>query len=94
VDAPIICGIMPIVSYRNALFMQNEMPGIHVDERVVSRYRPDMAREEAEQVAVEICLDIAGKLYDVADGFYLMTPFHRVGLVNRIIDGIRKNLAD
>ena len=28
IDAPILCGIMPLVSYRNALFMQNEMPGI------------------------------------------------------------------
>ncbi|MGN0141819.1 MAG: bifunctional homocysteine S-methyltransferase/methylenetetrahydrofolate reductase [Roseburia sp.] len=90
VDAKIICGIMPIVSYRNAMFMQNEMPGIQVDEDVVSRYRQDMSREEAEQVAVELSVGIAEQLYDVADGFYLMTPFHRVGLVNRIIDGIRE----
>ena len=35
----------------------------------------------------------AEQLLEVADGFYLMTPFHRVALVNRIIDGIRKLLG-
>lgn len=90
VDAKIICGLMPLVSYRNAVFMQQEMPGIHVDEQIISRYRPDMTREEAEETAVSLCLEIAEKLYDAADGFYLMTPFHRVGLVNRIIQAVRK----
>lgn len=88
--AKIICGIMPIVSYRNAMFMKNEMPGIHVGDDIVARYRQDMTREEAEEVAVALSVDIARKLEDVADGYYLMTPFHRVGLVNRIINEIRK----
>lgn len=90
VNTKIICGIMPLVSYKNALFMHNEMPGIHVSDEVLSRYRPDMTREEAEKVAVEVSLSIARQLYDFADGFYLMTPFQRVGLVNRIITEIRK----
>lgn len=90
VDAKIICGIMPIVSYRNALFMKNEMLGIHVGDEIVALYREGMSREEAEDVAVTLSVDIAQKLADVADGYYLMTPFHRVGLVNRIIDEIRK----
>ncbi|MFR5700420.1 MAG: methylenetetrahydrofolate reductase [Eubacterium ramulus] len=29
-DTKILCGIMPLVSYRNAMFIKNEMPGIHV----------------------------------------------------------------
>lgn len=87
--ARIICGLMPLVSYRNAMFMQHEMPGIHVDEQIIARYRPDMTREEAEETAVSLCEDLAERLYDTADGFYLRTPFHRVGLVNRIIDAVR-----
>ena len=88
--AKIICGIMPIVSYRNAMFLKNEMPGIHVGDDIVVRYRQDMTREEAEEVSVVLSVDIARKLEDVADGYYLMTPFHRVGLVNRIMNEIRK----
>ena len=91
--ARILCGIMPLVSYRNAMFMKNEMPGIHVSDEIVSRYQPDMAKEDAEETAVKISMEVAEKLLEVADGFYLMTPFHRVALVNRIIDGIRKLLG-
>ena len=29
IDTKIICGIMPLVSYRNAVFMKNEITGIH-----------------------------------------------------------------
>ena len=88
--AKIICGLMPLVSYRNALFMKNEMPGIHVNDEILNRYYPEMSREEAEDTAVALCLDIAEALRGAADGFYLMTPFHRVGLVNRIINAIKQ----
>ena len=88
--AKIICGMMPLVSYRNALFMKNEMPGIHVNDEILNRYDPEMSREEAEDTAVALCLDIAEALRGAADGFYLMTPFHRVGLVNRIINAIKQ----
>lgn len=57
--AKIICGLMPLVSYRNALFMKNEMPGIHVNDEILNRYDPEMSREEAEDTAVALCLDIA-----------------------------------
>ena len=90
VETKIICGIMPLVSYKNALFMHNEMPGIHVPDEVLLKYRPDMSREEAEQTAISVCVEAAKKLYGVADGFYLMTPFGRVNLVNRIIKEIKK----
>ena len=88
--AKIICGLMPLVSYRNALFMKNEMPGIHVNDEILNRYDPELSREEAEDTAVALCLDIAEALRGAADGFYLMTPFHRVGLVNRIINAIKQ----
>lgn len=89
VDTKILCGIMPLVSYKNALFVKNEMPGMHLSDEIVTRYRPDMTREEAEQVAVSICVETAGKLADIADGFYFMTPFNRTGLICRIMEEVR-----
>lgn len=88
--AKIILGIMPLVSYKNALFMKNEMPGIHVPDDVLCRYHPDMTREEAESVALHIAVEIGKQAMDFADGFYFMTPFHRVDLVNRIIKKLRR----
>ena len=89
VDCKIICGIMPLVSYRNALYMHNEMPGVNVPDYVVDSFRADMSREEAEAVSRRISVEIADKLYDVADGYYFMTPFWRVQLIGSIIDEIR-----
>ena len=66
--------------------MKNEMPGIHVSDEIVNRYREDMTREEAEEVAIELSVEIAAKLYDIADGFYFMTPFNRVSLVKSILE--------
>lgn len=87
--AKIILGLMPLVSYKNAMFMKNEMPGIDVPDEVVAYFKPDMSREEAEQAAETICVAIGEKAKEFADGYYLMTPFNRVGLVNRIIDKLR-----
>ena len=84
----ILFGIMPLVSYRNAMFIRNEMQGIHVPEEVVKRYHPDMTKAEAEDVAVEISLELIDQMKEVADGYYFMTPFNRVSLIGRIIDEI------
>ena len=84
-NTKILCGIMPLVSYRNAMFIKNEMPGIQVPDEIVAQYRPDMSRAEAEDVAVRISLSIMEKLEEVADGFYFMTPFNRVSLITRVI---------
>ncbi|MDE7307658.1 MAG: bifunctional homocysteine S-methyltransferase/methylenetetrahydrofolate reductase [Lachnospiraceae bacterium] len=89
-EAKIICGILPLVSLKNALFMKNEMPGISVPEEVVARYHADMEREEAEATAVEISVEIGKSMKDFADGYYIITPFQRVNLVNRIIYELRK----
>lgn len=82
----ILCGIMPLVSYKNAMFIKNEMPGIVVPDEIVDRYHVDMTRALAEDTAVSVSIDIIKQLYDVADGFYFMTPFNRVALIARIID--------
>lgn len=90
INTKIMCGIMPLVSYKNAMFVRNEMPGIYVSDEIVSRYEPDMTREEAEAVATVISAEIAEQLYDIADGFYFMTPFNRTGLIRKIIEAIHE----
>ena len=87
--ARILVGIMPLVSYRNARFMQNEMPGINVPDEIVARYTPDMSREEAEAAAVEIGIEIGRRVENWADGYYFMTPFNRAELVGKIIEALR-----
>lgn len=84
--ARILIGIMPLVSYRNALFMKNEMPGIYVPDEVVGRYAPEGTREQWEETAEEISAKVIAMGKDVGAGYYFMTPFHRVSLIRRIMD--------
>lgn len=88
--AKIIGGIMPLVSRKNALFIANQMPGMHVPQEVLDRYEEGMSREEYEEVAICVSVEIAKKLTDIVDGYYFMTPFNRVGLICNIIERVRE----
>ena len=81
-------GIFPIVSHRNALFLNNEVAGIRIPDETVALYE-DKSREEAEALAVELSARFAREMAGYTDGFYLMTPFRRVALMRRIIEQIR-----
>jgi len=85
VDTKILCGIMPLVSYRNACFIKNEFSGIHVPDEIVNRYDPQMTREEAENVGVSNALEIMELLNPITDGYYFMLPFNRVSLMEKIM---------
>ncbi len=81
----ILGGIMPVVSKRNALFMNSEISGITVDDAIIARY-DGLDRDEAEALAVEISTDFAREIAPFVDGFYLVTPFGRTSLIARILD--------
>lgn len=78
-------GIFPVVSHRNACFLNNEISGIHVCDEIVSLYE-GKSREEAESLAVQISTQVAQAVEPYTDGLYLMTPFQRVSLMTRIME--------
>lgn len=86
--AYIIGGIIPVISQRNALFMENEINGIHVSPEIIARYE-GLDRDAAEALALELSVEIAKDMAPFIDGYYLMTPFGRTSLMARIIAGIR-----
>ena len=80
-------GIFPVVSHRNALFLNNEIAGIRVSPEIIARYE-GRDRDAAEALAVEISAEIAGKIAPYTDGLYIMTPFKRVALIEKILKAI------
>lgn len=90
-DAKILGGIIPVVSQRNAMFMNSEIAGINVDERIIDLYE-GADRTRGEELAVEISTKVAKGIAPYVDGFYLITPFTRTELMVRIMDSIRDNL--
>lgn len=84
----ILGGIIPVVSQKNALFMNSEIAGITVSEKIVAAYE-GADRETGEALAVDISAAVAKAIAPYVDGYYLMTPFGRTGLMARIMDRIR-----
>ncbi|ADL50279.1 bifunctional homocysteine S-methyltransferase/methylenetetrahydrofolate reductase [Clostridium cellulovorans] len=90
-NAKILGGIIPVVSYRNACFMNNEISGINVSEEIIERYK-DVSKEEATRLAVEISTGIATEMSSYVDGFYIITPFKRIDIVSEIVSNIKNNI--
>jgi len=89
-DAKILGGIIPVVSYRNACFMNNEISGIRVSEEITDLYK-EVSKEEATELAVKISVDIAKEIAPYVDGYYIITPFKRIDIVERIIKNLPKD---
>ena len=87
--AKILGGIIPIVSHRNACFMNSEISGIVVSDGIIRLYE-DATKERGSELAVDVSTAIAMEIADYVDGYYLITPFKRVDIICRIIENIQK----
>ncbi|MEI7885154.1 MAG: bifunctional homocysteine S-methyltransferase/methylenetetrahydrofolate reductase [Clostridia bacterium] len=92
-DAKLLGGIMPIVSYKNACFMNNEISGIVVSDSLIKLYE-NITKERASELAVEISSAIAQEIASYVDGFYLITPFKRVDIICKIMQNIKSEVKE
>ena len=92
-QAKILAGILPVVSQRNAIFMENEVNGIHVDEAIIQKFE-GLDRAAGEELGLEVSVQAAKAAAPYVDGFYLMTPFNRVALMERLIARLRTEVTD
>ena len=90
-EAKILAGILPVVSQRNAIFMENEVNGIHVDAAIIDRFA-GLDRAAGEELGIKISVQAAKAALPYADGFYLMTPFNRVALMERLIARLKEEV--
>ncbi|MDT8423543.1 MAG: bifunctional homocysteine S-methyltransferase/methylenetetrahydrofolate reductase [Desulfuromonadales bacterium] len=85
---PVLVGILPLVSERNAEFLHNEVPGITLPDEIRGRMRGTSGA-----VGVAMGMSIARELIVAArgrvGGFYLMPPFGRVELALELLTMIR-----
>lgn len=89
VKVPIVAGIWPLVSFRNAEFLHNEVPGVNVTPQILERMRAasdkskDHAREEGIAIARESLLEVR----DVIAGVQVSAPFNNVAYALQVFDG-------
>jgi methionine synthase / methylenetetrahydrofolate reductase(NADPH) len=84
---PLICGLWPLVSYRNAEFMNNEVPGASVPAEIMERMRKTTTKEEGFAEGVKIASETYARVRNDIDGIQLSAPMGRVEGVFQILAG-------
>ena len=83
--AKILCGIMPLISRKNAMFMKNEIAGVNVTDEIVARYPEKANRKEGEAAGIQLAKEVMKMVEDFADGYYFSFPFNRVYMLQDIM---------
>ncbi len=83
---PVIMGLIPLYSLKHAQFLHNEIPGISIPDRLMSRIESagDDAPMEGVRIAQELLRDIKG----LVQGAYIIPAFGRYELAAEVIDGL------
>ena len=82
---PVIAGIWPLTSYKNAEFMNNELPGVTVPDEIMTRMREAENAERAMQEGVAIAAGILENISNLVDGVQISAPFNRYGLALEVL---------
>ncbi len=80
---PVLMGLLPLRSYRHALFLHNEVPGIHIPQRLLARM--EQAGAAALEEGIRIAQELAVALKPYVQGFYIIPPFGRYDMVPPIL---------
>jgi homocysteine S-methyltransferase len=75
---PIVAGIWPFVSYKNAEFMANEVPGVVVPEALLKRMAKAKTRQEGRRIGAEIAHEMIAQLAPHVAGFAVSAPLGQV----------------
>ncbi len=77
---PIVAGIWPLVSLRNAEFLANEVPGVNVPEEVLTRMRQatEKGKEAALAAGVAIAREMFARVKAMVQGVQVSAPFGKV----------------
>lgn len=89
-NVKILAGLLPVVSYRNAVFLNNELAGVTIPDKYVNMFKEEMTKEEAQEVGIKIAVELGKKVKDICDGLYFITPFNRVEMLIEIIKRIKE----
>ncbi len=85
---PILAGIWPLASYRNAEFMQNEVPGVIVPDETMARMQAVSKESKERQLAVgiEIAREMIVAVRDRVSGVQVSAPFGRVEISLAVLE--------
>ncbi len=85
---PVLAGLWPLVSLRNAEFLNNEVPGASVPDAVMSRLRQARNKEEGIAVGTAVAKEMLVAMRPHIAGVQTAVPFGKVEMVLEIMAGV------
>ncbi len=84
---PVLVGLLPLASHRNAEFLHNEVPGMQVPEHIRERMRKAGTGVQARKEGVAIAREMLSAVRGRVAGAYIMPPLERYELALEVVDG-------
>ena len=86
-NVPIIAGVWPLASYRNASFMRNEVPGVVVPDSIMERMASVESREDQWAMGVAIAREAVDQIRDRVSGIQVSAPLGNIETAWAVIGG-------
>jgi len=90
VRIPIVAGIWPLISFRNAEFMHNEVPGVNVTPQILERMQiaSDKSKEHAREEGILIARESLLEVRDAIQGVQVSAPFGNVKYALQVFEAL------
>ena len=85
---PVLMGVLPLASYRNAEFLHNEVPGMRIPAPVRERMRSAGKGRQAREEGARVAREMVEAFRDRVQGCYVMPQFGHYDVVPAIIQGL------
>jgi methionine synthase / methylenetetrahydrofolate reductase(NADPH) len=89
-ELPVMVGVLPLVSHKNAEFLHHEVPGMQIPAEIRERMRQTPGGEAARKEGVKIAREMLFAVRDRVHGAYLMPPLGRYELALEVLDGLKR----
>lgn len=82
---PVIAGVWPLVSYKNASFLKTEVPGVVVPDIILEKMSKAQTKEDGIKIGIEIAQNIIEKISKDVAGFQISAPFGKVDIAIEVL---------
>ncbi len=84
IHLPLVAGIWPLISLKNALFLKNEVPGVYVPDSIIERMEKAKTKEDGIKYGIEIAHEIKEHIKSYVNGYQISAPFGKVDIALQV----------
>ena len=92
IEVPVLLGVLPLQSHKQAEFLHNEVPGIVLPDEVRERMR--LAGTEGRREGVKMAQELLLEVRELAQGCYIMPSFDRYELAAEVLEVLRLTASE